>query len=68
MLLSTAVDSASTSPSFGVFDQLANYGPLGLAALALGYVAWIFIQRHLAEKDREKTKSTKSTKTTRKKQ
>lgn len=46
---STAV---STTPEFGVFGQLADYGPIGLVALALGYVAWIFIKRHLAEKDR----------------
>jgi hypothetical protein len=43
-----------TSPDFGVFNQLGDYGPIGLAALALGYVAWTFIKRHLAEKDRIK--------------
>ena len=37
---------------FGVFTQLSNYGALGLAALALGYVAWYFIKRNLAEKDK----------------
>ena len=46
----TAVET--TAPNFGVFSQLADYGPIGLAALALGYVAWLFIKRHLAEKDR----------------
>lgn len=46
----TAVET--TAPDFGVFNQLGNYGPIGLAALALGYVAWMFIKRHLAEKDR----------------
>jgi hypothetical protein len=46
----TAVTTGT--PDFGVFAQLGNYGPVGLAALALGYVAWIFIKRHLAEKDR----------------
>jgi hypothetical protein len=55
----TAVEQ--TAPDFGIFNQLGDYGPIGLAALALGYVAWIFIKRHLAEKDRlkeelEKTK------------
>jgi hypothetical protein len=45
---------ATGTPDFGIFAQLGNYGPLGLAALALGYVAWIFIKRHLAEKDRLK--------------
>ena len=44
----------SNTPDFGVFNQLGNYGPIGLAALALGYVAWLFIKRHLAEKDRLK--------------
>jgi hypothetical protein len=44
--------SSTTTPDFGVFGQLADYGPLGLAVLALGYVAWMFIKRHLAEKDR----------------
>jgi hypothetical protein len=46
----TAVSTGT--PDFGVFGQLADYGPIGLLALALGYVAWIFIKRHLAEKDR----------------
>ena len=45
---------ANGTPDFGVFGQLGNYGPAGLAVLALGYVAWIFIKRHLAEKDRLK--------------
>jgi hypothetical protein len=44
----------TTAPDFGVFSQLSDYGPIGLAALALGYVAWMFIKRHLAEKDRLK--------------
>ena len=44
--------AATGTPDFGVFGQLADYGPLGLAVLALGYVAWLFIKRHLAEKDR----------------
>ena len=44
--------AATATQDFGVFAQLADYGPLGLAVLALGYVAWMFIKRHLAEKDR----------------
>lgn len=48
----TAVET--TAPDFGIFNQLGDYGPIGLAALALGYVAWIFIKRHLADKDRLK--------------
>jgi len=43
---------ATTTPDFGVFAQLGNYGPLGLAVLALGYVAWMFLKRQWAEKDR----------------
>ena len=44
----------TTAPDFGIFNQLGDYGPIGLAALALGYVAWIFIKRNIAEKDRLK--------------
>lgn len=43
---------AAPGVDFGVFGQLANYGALGLAALAGGYVAWYFIKRNMAEKDR----------------
>jgi hypothetical protein len=43
------MDTVSTAPDFGVFSQLGEYGPLGLAVLALGYVAWLFIKRHLDE-------------------
>lgn len=48
----TAVES--TAPDFGVFAQLADYGPLGLAVLALGYVAWLFIKRYLDENKKMK--------------
>lgn len=55
--ITTVTDSISTPvssavPNFGIFEQLANYGALGLAALALGAVCWFFIKRHLDEKDR----------------
>ena len=58
----TAVET--TAPDFGVFAQLADYGPLGLAVLALGYVAWIFIKRYLDESARlkEELKEKKVTK------
>jgi len=56
----TAVEQ--TTPDFGIFNQLGDYGPIGLAALALGYVAWIFIKRHLAEKDRLKNELLKTKK------
>jgi len=48
----TAVNSGT--PDFGVFAQLADYGPLGLAVLALGYVSWLFIKRYLDENKRLK--------------
>lgn len=48
----TAVET--TAPDFGVFAQLADYGPLGLAVLALGYVAWLFIKRYLDDNKRMK--------------
>ena len=44
------MDTTSTTPEFGVFSQLADYGVGGLVLLALGYVAWMFIKRHLDEK------------------
>ena len=52
---STAV---STTPDFGVFGQLADYGPLGLAVLALGYVAWLFIKRYLDDNKKMKEELT----------
>jgi hypothetical protein len=52
----TAVET--TTPDFGVFAQLADYGPLGLAVLALGYVAWLFIKRYLDENKKMKEELT----------
>jgi hypothetical protein len=43
-------------PSFGIFEQLANYGALGLATLALGALAWFFIKRNMDEQDRLRRK------------
>jgi hypothetical protein len=43
------MDTTATAPDFGVFSQLADYGPLGLVVLALGYVAWLFVKRYLDE-------------------
>ena len=48
------MDTVSTTPDFGIFNQLGDYGPLGLAALALGYVAWLFIKRYLDDNKRMK--------------
>ena len=66
MLPLIADTTAATSTDFGVFGQLADYGPLGLAVLALGYVAWMFLKRHLAEKGRlqEELKAKATPKTT----
>jgi hypothetical protein len=52
----TAVET--TTPDFGVFAQLADYGPLGLAVLALGYVAWLFIKRYLDDNKKMKEELT----------
>jgi hypothetical protein len=52
----TAVER--TAPDFGVFAQLGDYGPLGLAVLALGYVAWLFIKRYLDENKKMKEELT----------
>jgi hypothetical protein len=50
--------AVNTTPDFGVFGQLADYGPLGLAVLALGYVAWLFIKRHLDDNKKMKEELT----------
>ena len=36
----------------GVFEQLLNYGALGLVVLALGVVVWFFIKKNIEEKER----------------
>jgi hypothetical protein len=46
------MDTTAVATDFGPFGQLAEYGPLGLIVLALGYVAWLFIKRHLDQKDK----------------
>ena len=46
------------TPDFGVFAQLGDYGPLGLAVLALGYVAWLFIKRYLDDNKKMKEELT----------
>ena len=52
--MDTTAVATTNAPDFGVFNQLGDYGALGLIVLALGYVAWTFIKRNLAEKDRLK--------------
>ena len=49
MLLDTTVTAAPGASQFGVFEKLTDYGALGLIVLALGYVAWMFIQKKLKE-------------------
>ena len=46
------MDTTATTTDFGPFGQLADYGVGGLLLLALGYVAWMFIKRHLDQKDK----------------
>ena len=50
------MDTTAVVPNFGIFEQLSNYGALGLAALALGAVCWFFIKRNLDEQDRLRKK------------
>jgi len=50
------MDTTSVVPNFGVFEQLSNYGALGLVVLALGAVCWFFIKRNLDEQDRLRKK------------
>lgn len=45
-----------TVPNFGVFEQLTNYGALGIVLLAVGALTWFFIKKNLAEKDRLQAK------------
>jgi hypothetical protein len=37
--------------SFGIFDSLAQYGILGLAVLALGYLCWVFLNKLMKSED-----------------
>lgn len=51
------MDTTSTvTTNFGVFEQLANYGALGLVVLAMGALGWYMFKRHMAEKDRMQAK------------
>ncbi len=50
--MDTTVVTTTAVQNFGVFEQLVNYGALGLIVLALGALGWMFIKRNLAEKDR----------------
>jgi hypothetical protein len=48
--------TAQAVPDFGVFEQLANYGALGIVSLAVGALVWFLIKKNLAEKDRLQAK------------
>lgn len=39
-------------PSFGIFEQLAQYGALGLIVLALGAAGWYLLKRQIDNQDR----------------
>ena len=56
MLLDTTVTAAPGASQFGVFEKLTDYGALGLIVLALGYVAWMFVQKKLKENEELKKK------------
>jgi hypothetical protein len=40
----------------GVFEQLSNYGILGLSTLALGAALWFLLKRQLTSEDNLKNK------------
>lgn len=54
--MDTTTVASQAVPNFGVFEQLTNYGALGIAVLALGAVGWVFLKRHLDENDRLRKK------------
>lgn len=39
------------TPSLGIFEQLADYGVLGILTLGLGMVVWVLMKRQLASED-----------------
>ena len=47
----TQIFLEATTANFEVFEQLANYGALGLVVLGLGAVGWYMFKRNMAEKD-----------------
>jgi len=42
--------------SFGPFEMLTQYGVLGFAVLALGYLCWMFLNRLMKSEDDLKEK------------
>ena len=47
----TQIFLEAAATNFGIFEQLANYGALGLVVLALGAVGWYMFKRNMVEKD-----------------
>lgn len=54
--METTEVTTEAAQNFGVFEQLVNYGVLGIAVLAVGALVWFFIKKNLAEKDRMQAK------------
>lgn len=54
--METTEVTTGAAQNFGVFEQLVNYGVLGIAVLAVGALVWFFIKKNLAEKDRMQAK------------
>ena len=42
--------------SFGIFGSLTQYGILGFAVLALGYLCWVFLNRLMKSEDDYRTR------------
>lgn len=42
--------------SFGIFESLTQYGILGFAVLALGYLCWVFLNRLMKSEDDYRTR------------
>lgn len=56
MTLLTIDSTAAAGSQFGVFEKLTDYGALGLIVLALGYVAWMFVNKLKKENEDLKKK------------
>ena len=42
--------------SFGPFEVLTQYGVLGFAVLALGYISWMFLNKLIKSEEEYRTK------------
>ena len=50
--MDTTSVSEHPNKGLGVYENLVQYGALGIVVIALGYVAWKMWNKTLAEKDR----------------